>query len=626
MEGHSGGVSARHLTVVVLVGLVLVAGGTAIASWVMTGGGDISIQDASFETDSGLELSATVYEPPEVSADEPAPVVTLIHGYTGERGTMSSFARELADRGYVAVAVDQPGHGVSDPPAFEDGWGGPATLEFARSLDITDEDRVAMVGHSMGGFASLAAAEAHPDGYDSLVLLGSTWGAVTGLGEIPEANETFPRNLALLFAPYDEFAPSMYGESIPGNVPATEKVKSVFGTDERVEAGEIYGSIDDGTARLFTAPPTVHTGMHRSTTTVDDVLDWVALTLGEPADEESQGTYSVQDDDQPQGWYWATAGHVGTLLGVLLVAVGVTGLVWRWIALSDADSMIAESSSESDSPAIGSSTESDLPAIESPFGPDISAFGSHSPSRRLLVGASLLPAVTIVPLYALGTVLVPLSRVTHQELTHGYVLWMLGTVALAAFVVHRRYGGVTDAVTSLLADRRGALRAIACAIAGFAAAYLLVWAVSHLPGSGARAWLVGLAPLPSLRWLSAFVYVWPLLVAGFGFSLALFAILERDGNGLTAGLGRALVVTCGGLAVFLVAFYAPLFAGFGVIADPLGPMSTQIMRSTMLVAIATWLAVGTANATERPLAGGVLAALFVTWFVVATGPIHVAPL
>jgi len=132
-----GGVSRGQSAVAVLVGLALAAAGAALSSWVMTDGGDITIEETTIETESGHDLSATVYEPADASRDEPAPVVTLIHGYTGERGTMSSFARELADRGYVAITVDQPGHGESDTPAFADGWGGPATLEYARSRKRT---------------------------------------------------------------------------------------------------------------------------------------------------------------------------------------------------------------------------------------------------------------------------------------------------------------------------------------------------------------------------------------------------------------------------------------------------------------------------------------------------------
>jgi pimeloyl-ACP methyl ester carboxylesterase len=582
----TGGTLTRQLAAAVVVGLVLVVAGTALASWVMTGGGDITIEDHSFETDSGRELSATVYEPAGTSPEDPAPVVTLIHGYTGERGTMASFARELADRGYVAVAVDQPGHAESDPPAFADDWGGPATLEFARGLETTDEDRVAMIGHSLGGYSSLAAAKAHPDGYDAVVLVGSTWGDERGNEDIPRANETFPRNLALLFAPYDEFSNSMYGVANPADVPETEKVRSVFGTDQSVEEGRIYGSVENGTARWYTAPPTIHTGMHRSRTAVGDAVEWVERTIGEG-----------QQTSSGQSWYWATLGHVVTFLGVLLVTVGVAGLAWRPLRQDDevGSELIPETS------------------------PD-----EHS--RRALAAASLLPALTTIPLYAIGTLAVPTTRLTHQTLTHGYVLWILGTVAIAAGVLKRRHGGVRERVRAL--RDREPTRAAGAGFAGVLAAFLLVLLLWQVPGGGARAWLVGVGPLTPVRLFSALVYGPAFLVGGIGLALVLAWLTPSESTAkqpLWQGLGRNLALTCGGLVALIAVLYLPLFAGFGLIVPPLGPLSTQILRSTFLLAIATGLATGATNATGRVLVGGVLAGLFVTWIVVVTGPIHVAP-
>jgi len=576
-----GGVSRGQSAVAVLVGLALAAAGAALSSWVMTDGGDITIEETTIETESGHDLSATVYEPADASRDEPAPVVTLIHGYTGERGTMSSFARELADRGYVAITVDQPGHGESDTPAFADGWGGPATLEYARSHPKTDEDRVAMIGHSMGGFASLAAAEEHPDGYDSIILVGSTWGDDGDYEDVPQANETFPRNLALLYAPYDEFSATMYDEPVPGNVGETEKVKQVFGADETVERGEIYGSVADGTARRYTAPPTVHTGMHRSTAAVSDALEWVTLTIGD-----------ADTDTDSQSWYWGTLGHVVTLVGLLLVAIGATGLAWRVIGRNN------------------TRTETQTRLSASP---------------RVLAAASALPALTIVSLYAIGVFAVPTTRLTHQQLTHGYALWVLGTVGIAAGIQQHRRGNLRMTVADLGHDRALAAGA---GVAGVAVVYALLWALGFLPGTGARAWLVGIAPIPPVRLFSALVYGSVFLLGGIALSVALDRLVGRSPvaqTNLWDGLGRGLAAVSVGLLVLLALFYLPLFAGYGLPVPALGPLTTQIMRSTFLIVIATILATGVTNATRRPLIGGVLAGLFVTWIVVATGPIHVAP-
>ncbi|WP_019991544.1 alpha/beta hydrolase family protein [Natronorubrum tibetense] len=584
---NPGRTDSRRLLVAIAVGLVLVGGGTVLATWTTTGGGDVDIQETTIETDSGLELSATVYEPEGVSADDPAPAVTLIHGYTGERGTMSSFATELADRGYVAVTVDQPGHGHSDPPAFEDGWGGPATLEYTRSLETVDEDRIAMAGHSMGGFASLAAAEEHPDGYESIVLIGSTWGDGGEFDDVPAANETFPRNMAVVFSPYDEFSPAMWNETVPGDINEGEKLASAFGTEPPVEPGSVYGNVEDGTARTYTAPPTIHTGMHRSTTAVAETLEWIELTIGEPDQYETVSAGG-------QSWYWASIGHAIALAGGFVVAIGTTALARRRL----------------DGPAVVSST---TPGTDTGL------------SRPMLLGLSVLPALTIYPLYAIGTVVVPVTRLTHQDLTHGYVVWALGTVALAAGLVRWRHGGVDRAsLEGLVPNADVAGRALASAVAGALALYVLVTLANLVPGGAFNAWVVGFATLPGLRWFSAVVYVVPVTVAAVGLASGLHRALGSNGS-LPRALGTGLALTCGGLLVFLAVQYIPLFLGYGMPVPDLGPLAITTISATGVLAAATVVAVAVNRLTGSPLPSGLLTGLLVTWVIVGTGPIPVVP-
>ncbi|THE66838.1 alpha/beta fold hydrolase [Salinadaptatus halalkaliphilus] len=597
--------AGRQLFVVFVVGLTLVAGGTALASWTATSGGDVTIEETTIETDSGLELSATVYEPESASADNPAPGAALIHGYTGQQGTMSSFATELADRGYVAVTVDQPGHGGSEPPAFADGFGGPATLEHTRSLEIVDDDRVAMAGHSMGGFAALEAADDQPEGYESIVLIGSTWGEVD-LAELPDADQEFPRNMAVVFAPYDEYAPEMWGERVPADVDESEKLASAFASEPPIEHGKIDGTFEDGTARTFTAPPTIHTGMHRSTTTVGDTLEWVELTIGDPDDAASERPES-------QTWYWASIGHAIALLGGLIVAVGSTGAVWHRL----------EGRGRLDPTPTGTT------AAES-VEPDTTTAGSTAPNRATgwprptLLVLSILPAVTIYPLYAIGTAAVPVTRLTHQDLTHGYVCWALGTVAIAAGIVGWRHGGLDRASLEALApSRRDAGRSLAAAVTGVGVLYVVLALVDAVPGGGLNAWVVGLESLSALRWFSAAVYVVPVSLATVG----LAAGLERATAGsrsLPRALCRGLVFSCGGLVVFLAVQYGPLFLGYGMPLPEAGPLAITTINATAMLGVATVVTIAVNRSTTSALTGGLVAGLVVTWMLVGTGPIPVA--
>ena len=56
------------------------------------------------------------------------------------------------------------------------GYGGPDGLRYLRGLDVVDKDNIGLEGHSMGGWAVLAAAAAMPDSYKAMVLEGSATG------------------------------------------------------------------------------------------------------------------------------------------------------------------------------------------------------------------------------------------------------------------------------------------------------------------------------------------------------------------------------------------------------------------------------------------------------------------
>src|ERR1700745_2524117 len=172
-------------------GLILILAGGVLAHLTQTSGG-IQIRDIRFTGAKGNVMSALLYIPANATAQTPAPGILAVHGYINSRETQDGFAIEFARRGYVVVALDQTGHGYSDPPAFAHGFGGPDGLTYLRSLPYVDKNNIGLEGHSMGGWTGLAAAAAMPDGYKSLVLEGSS----TGKPFAAEGTPTWPHNLA----------------------------------------------------------------------------------------------------------------------------------------------------------------------------------------------------------------------------------------------------------------------------------------------------------------------------------------------------------------------------------------------------------------------------------------------
>lgn len=582
----------RRLLVAVLLGVVLVVMGGALAWTSATDGGETTIETTTFETESGLDLTADVYKPGDASADDPRPAVVLIHGAGADRGTMSSFAQEFVKRGYVAVTVDQPGHRNSDPPAGADRFGGPATLSYTRSMDVVDGDRVSLVGHSLGGFASLTAAQDQPDGYQSVVLVSSTWGDDATISDVPVANETFPRNMAVIFAKYDEFGPIMWDVDVPGNLPESQKLREAFPTNSTVEPGRTYGSVEGGDARILTQPPTIHGGMHRSTTSVGQTVDWVERTNEPPGDE-----------DPAQSWYWTTFGHVLAFLGSIVVGVSVTAITFRRLDHkpgSQTNGGTAESADDDDS---------------------ADDFGV---SRRTIFGLSVLPALTIFPSFLLGQLLIPPNRVFHQSSTTAHALWSLSTVAIGAGIAAWRFDGIgAGTVREVLPNRAVGMRALGSALAGGVVMYLIVLVGSAVPGSGFRAWLLGFGVLPPVRVVSIVVYVLPLSAGTIAMAITLDRVLESESLGKR--IGRALAVTCSALAVVVVVQYIPLFLGFGMPIPAFGPLVFGFFRAMTYLALAAVVCVVLTRSTDEPLVGGVLSGLLVTALIAGPAAIEVAP-
>jgi pimeloyl-ACP methyl ester carboxylesterase len=107
------------------------------------------------------------------------PVVVLLHGVSESAAVWAPLFPEL--RHFRLLAVDLPGHGLSDPAAFRRGQ----VREHARRLidDILDAlglDEVPVVGHSLGGMFALWHAAAGSERISAVVAIGEPAVALPG--------------------------------------------------------------------------------------------------------------------------------------------------------------------------------------------------------------------------------------------------------------------------------------------------------------------------------------------------------------------------------------------------------------------------------------------------------------
>lgn len=99
-----------------------------------------------------------------------APEFILLHGLSSNARTWDKVAAGLASAGYLTIAVDQRGHGLSSKP--DSGYGFEAITSDLRELvTALGLERVILAGQSWGGNVILEAASRYPELAAGLVFV-----------------------------------------------------------------------------------------------------------------------------------------------------------------------------------------------------------------------------------------------------------------------------------------------------------------------------------------------------------------------------------------------------------------------------------------------------------------------
>ena len=186
-----------------------------------------------------------------------APGVLVAHGFAGSRQLMLGYGYTLAHAGYAVLLWDFAGHGANPQPLASDSL--QAAVEAAYDVLIeqpeVDPRRLALLGHSMGSGAVMAAAIRDPDRYAATIAVSPTSADVT-----PDA----PRNLLLQAGAWEgRFA---------GNA---QKLLA--------QGGGEHGNFAAGQARrLISIPNAEHISILFRGQSHRAALDWLANAFGEP--------------------------------------------------------------------------------------------------------------------------------------------------------------------------------------------------------------------------------------------------------------------------------------------------------------------------------------------------------
>jgi hypothetical protein len=565
--------------------------GCIIASLTQTDGGRVTIHDLRFTGSSGHLISALLYLPEGATKDNPAPGVVAIHGYINSRETQSGFAIEFARRGHVVLAIDQTGHGYSSAPAFADGFGGPDALSYLRSLPFVDKQRIGLEGHSMGGWASLMAAGAFPDGYQAMVLEGSS----TGTLGAPAGTAEFPRNLGLVFSRFDEFSGFMWGSPTAPQITTSNKLQSLFGTGESVVVGQLYGDIEKGTARKLYMPGVTHPGDHLSTEAIGSAIDWFQQTLGYDTD--------LSADDQI--WFYKEFGSLISLLFLALLVYPLSRYLLETPWFSDLKQQ-----------------PPDLPR-ESPVQLGLSIL--------LLAG---IPVVTYFKFQEWGNLMLPANSFWPQNITSGIMVWALGNGLITLILLAINYRGYASVKPLLRGSENDST--LACAAKSAALALVInlsLYAILALADGwftlDFRFWVVALK-LMSLDQAISFLAYLPFFTLFF---VILSTALHRQlvwTNQSMAGvsLHRSMLYNAAvlslGFLLLLAIQYVPLFLGTTMLLAEQPLLTIVAIQFVPLMGLVAASSTLLYTLTGRVYAGAFFNGIFVTWYIVAGQATHFA--
>jgi pimeloyl-ACP methyl ester carboxylesterase len=595
---HFGSSTGKVHWILVLAILLILVGGF-MAYRTQTDRGNVVIRDVRFMGSNGILMSGLLYVPKGVDAKNKAPGILAVHGYINSRETQDGFAIEFARRGYVVLAIDQTGHGYSDPPAFANGYGGIDGLKYLRSLDMVDLENIGLEGHSMGGWAIGIAAAVMKDGYKSCVFAGSS----TGTLGCPDGTPTYPRNMGLIYGKYDEFSGLMWLSPVPKDIVKTDKLKKVFNTQEDVVVGKLYGSIEEGTARQLYQPSLIHPREHLSTESIGNAVEWFQMTL--------KGGNNLPPTNQT--WYWKEIFNLVALIGMVILLIALGGYLLK----TDYFKGLQEEPAPKKSLSGGGWWIGAVIMVLLPLPIYWWAWKYHYSSKGIAKPSSIWPEqiTTTIMFWALGVAIVSLIL---------FLVWY--------FLTKKKSGatlvnfGLTWKDKGLKWGKIG--RSFLLAFFIVFVAHLTLAITAWLFQTDYRFWVFAVKPLDALHFCITLGYIIPFLFYFIILGIVLHGQMRPGKPDAAMGMGKETIINIIllilGYFIFLAYHYIPLFAG-GTLGIKLGAMSLGgivMFQYIPIFAIVGWATTYFYRKTGHIYVGAFVNTMLITWIVVAGQAIH----
>lgn len=558
---------------------------------------EVTVKHTKFAGSNGIMRGATIYIPPEASTDNPAPGVVTTHGYINTRDTMEPVSLELARRGYVVLNIDQTGHGLSDPPAFANGFGGIGALGYLKSLDFVHDNNIGLIGHSMGGPASIVAAYSHPQSYKSIALIASAPRyAITTYLDFPYG-PYMPKNVGVIWDKYDEFSQLMAASKLATGVKTDPIAENLFGTEGPIEEGRLYGSIQNGTARELDIISTIHPFMTQNGEAIEETVDWIQKTV--PGGEDTSASNQI--------WAWHEIGSLITYIGVILAIFPIGAILLRHPFLNEIKEEVPD--------AMG-----------------LSGIGKW-------VGVIISGAIGILTYFPLTNIGYEMDTSTFlpQQITNGVMVWAMvnGAIILALFLIwhfiSNRDKGATMANYGITWRNKNVRwrRIVKALIFGFsvvALTYFLAsfcnWAFKVSP----HFWVFTIKQFTVDDFVTFLSYLAPFTFYFLAFGILFHGEYRSSGSSETRlpfQMIKNFFIIAIPFAILLLAEYIPRIMG-GTLLTPEKPLWTIIaFQFIPILGIAALVSTFLFRETGRIYPGAFVNGTLVTWLIVASQATHV---
>lgn len=530
--------------IAIILSLLVLTASSVLEYMLQTHNGSVRISTTRIATSDGSTIEAKLYVPENADAQNLVPLIITSPGGNSTYQMIEPINEELTARGYAVLTYSMFNHGSSDI-STDPNYGAEAVIEYGAGLPFVDTGRIGLIGQARSSAYLMRTSINHDLPVSAIFSIDFS----ADMNILQGYDSTTPISLGWAINKKNEYLRD------PQAVFSDAELKSVFGiaSEASIEPGRTYGSAASGTLRVLFPSSSTDSFYAVSRDVVLAASDFFHQTLG--------------------GSDLSTT-HIGWM--VFLQGCGF----YSAIALMLCSAMAA------------------LRGQAHPAQLKISTVSWQS------VLVILIPAVSFIPLYTVGSQILVSTPLFPQCTTNGHMIWMVVMILFCLIMLWKQKD-----ISSLFAISTPML---AAGLTGFAVGYFALLIRSSLFSQTFSFLCSNLSVFSLRRFTAALAYLPIFLIYSVLTELCRISFFRFNTGTSRQYLSSILCYTIPYLAIFLINLSGFVFAGHALfhwgrfaIAPttfllPILPASGIISESSYRRTGSVWL-------------GSLLNALLLTW-------------